>query len=243
MAHAAVDRRRVRLRVSVPFTRGTPLWRAGVAWQPIVIGFSPLHEGDTSVAVAARRYAADLPFQSPSRGGHLCGVGTLRTSAAADHRFSPLHEGDTSVAQTCIPADRSERFSPLHEGDTSVAQLRICDRAVTGFQSPSRGGHLCGQLAPAVAYDVQMRFSPLHEGDTSVAPRSPDAPTRSTCVSVPFTRGTPLWLGTAAGLHYRDLTFQSPSRGGHLCGRSINHTPIYGYMHCDLRNPRRLPFC
>ena len=38
--------------VSVPFTRGTPLWRLARLAGPVPIdGFSPLHEGDTSVAL------------------------------------------------------------------------------------------------------------------------------------------------------------------------------------------------
>ena len=61
--------------VSVPFTRGTPPWH----WQTdchskLIFRFSPLHEGDTSVA------ASYLPMIAQISG------------------FSPLHEGDTSVA-------------------------------------------------------------------------------------------------------------------------------------------------
>ena len=83
-------------------------------------------------------------------------------------------------------------FSPLHEGDTSVARAKQGTYKVTfTFQSPSRGGHLCG-FPPAAAMLVDG-FSPLHEGDTSVA-------------AIPF--------GTAPCRN----PFQSPSRGGHLCG-------------------------
>src|ERR1019366_1017130 len=60
-------------------------------------GFSPLHEGDTSVARGLwPRVGAELPFQSPSRGGHLRGTGI--SPQRAERCFSPLHEGDTSVA-------------------------------------------------------------------------------------------------------------------------------------------------
>ena len=54
--------------VSVPFTRGTPPW----PWQPVtgsstIVRFSPLHEGDTSVAGGsawhqAARKKVSVPF-------------------------------------------------------------------------------------------------------------------------------------------------------------------------------------
>ena len=86
------------------------------------LSFSPLHEGDTSVAVAG--VVRDTRFLS----------------------FSPLHEGDTSVAPRKAPLLWSDlRFSPLHEGDTSVARtLSLRQRPNHEFQSPSRGGHLRG---------------------------------------------------------------------------------------------------
>ena len=62
-------------------------------------GFSPLHEGDTSVA------------QDSGDVAH-----------AVRECFSPLHEGDTSVASAMdSTGNNRSRFSPLHEGDTSVA--------------------------------------------------------------------------------------------------------------------------
>ena len=63
------------------------------------IGFSPLHEGDTSVAPESRlnRPLVAL-FQSPSRGGHLRGGQGPSDRPGIHLRFSPLHEGDTSVA-------------------------------------------------------------------------------------------------------------------------------------------------
>ena len=61
--------------VSVPFTRGTPLWlHLGEEVAKAMKSFSPLHEGDTSVAGSSPSISARVrPFQSPSRGGHLCG--------------------------------------------------------------------------------------------------------------------------------------------------------------------------
>ena len=160
--------------VSVPFTRGTPPWRYVLTLLAKVDqSFSPLHEGDTSVARArgewqsrklrvsvpftrgtppwhrpcrSRRSASSL-FQSPSRGGHLRGImggGSVR----ARRSFSPLHEGDTSVAR--------------EKGDTTI-------------DLPS--------------------FSPLHEGDTSVASEGLKD-NNNALVSVPFTRGTPPWHET-----------------------------------------------
>ena len=51
MAGAPDDRNGNALRVSVPFARGTPPWlRIDLAQQLALVGFSPLREGDTSVA-------------------------------------------------------------------------------------------------------------------------------------------------------------------------------------------------
>ena len=71
-------------------------------------------------------------------------------------------------------SDMLSGFSPLHEGDASVA--------------PQPASHLPIE-APS--------FSPLHEGDASVAGRINGAQSRIH-VSVPFTRGTPLWLARAS---------------------------------------------
>jgi len=110
--------------VSVPFARGTPPWHDTFEIvPPNQTGFSPLREGDTSVA---RDRAAvprvDPPFQSPSRGGHLRGAGLAGVAGWTPESFSPLREGDTSVA-------RHPRGQP---------------RPADQFQSPSRGGHLRG---------------------------------------------------------------------------------------------------
>ena len=138
-----------RVYVSVPFTRGTPPWLfLRRLHSHCELRFSPLHEGDTSVA--AGRFAT-WPAHRPC--------------------FSPLHEGDTSVALrgvllrcdfelvsvpftrgtppwlsvTDIDTPIAQRFSPLHEGDTSVAlKAQACRLGDPVFQSPSRGGHLRG---------------------------------------------------------------------------------------------------
>ena len=61
--------------VSVPFARGTPPWLGGfLRERGEYNGFSPLREGDTSVATAiSPRDEPEHGFQSPSRGGHLRG--------------------------------------------------------------------------------------------------------------------------------------------------------------------------
>ena len=169
---------------------------AGAKVGPGVTGFSPLHEGDTSVATAEGmadqresmfqspsrgghlrgqpavhvRYPVEM-FQSPSRGGHLRGAAAIRRERGPIDGFSPLHEGDTSVARQLLdPLHANIGFSPLHEGDTSVAGRAdwMACRYVP-FQSPSRGGHLRGRGGGAVLPALCGSFSPLHEGDTSVA--------------------------------------------------------------------------
>ena len=142
--------------VSVPFTRGTPLWRQ-----------------TTCETSSAGR------FQSPSRGGRLCGG-----------------------ARCSIAANRTRCFSPLHEGDASVATVQICRNA---SQPPS--------------------FSPLHEGDASVARSITSSCPSRPIVSVPFTRGTPLWHARVMSQTCLWNGFQSPSRGGRLCGSQTSPTP------------------
>ena len=186
--------------VSVPFTRGTPPWPGPSRQLPAVsIGFSPLHEGDTSVA------------------GRLDStVGDASTS------FSPLHEGDTSVArcQTLRRPMRSSVSVPFTRGTPPWRWLTASNTGpvITVSVPFTRGTPPWPHRQPVAAASMQVsvpftrgtppwrrtirtrhRFSPLHEGDTSVAASSP------------------------AMLADR---FQSPSRGGHLRGRSINHTPI-----------------
>ena len=110
--------------------------------------FSPLHEGDASVAAQEpHERESNCPFQSPSRGGRLCGSGV---------------QGDDQ---------RHAGFSPLHEGDASVAVCDLFGRVIGPlFQSPSRGGRLCGLTMLTSWLRSQIGFSPLHEGDASVAP-------------------------------------------------------------------------
>ena len=158
--------------VSVPFTRGTPPWqRRTRANLRIRSCFSPLHEGDTSVAkTAPNALAVSTMFQSPSRGGHLRGrYGRTRRTHALQvsvpfTRGTPpwLCRSSAGVGRlgVSVPFTRgtppwlryssSARprvpgFSPLHEGDTSVAsEVRGLQWGDIAFQSPSRGGHLRG---------------------------------------------------------------------------------------------------
>ena len=158
--------------VSVPFARGTPPWRSplppsrsaqsqfqspsrgghlrghcSIWWLTFVaLCFSPLREGDTSVAYTRiRRTYLDWRFQSPSRGGHLRGLARLSAPLLVNLFQSPSRGGHLRGGW------RDGHGSRQH-----------------GFQSPSRGGHLRG----AIMSDIPERpvgFSPLREGDTSVA--------------------------------------------------------------------------
>ena len=157
--------------------------------------------------------------------------------------FSPLHEGDTSVAPVGpVGPGTVECFSPLHEGDTSVALVSADQEpTITGFQSPSRGGHLRGNCRRWRRDETGKFQSPSRGGHLRGAEAGRQPRTDST-VSVPFTRGTPPWRGGEANqdhapvgfspLHEGDTSvaraeiseraslgmFQSPSRGGHLRG-------------------------
>ena len=167
----------------------------------IAVGFSPLHEGDTSVAVASttcrpENATVSVPFTrgTPPWPGAMMGVRYDIVS------FSPLHEGDTSVAQLLAHLRKLiARFSPLHEGDTSVA-----------FDS----------AGPVLEW---LRFSPLHEGDTSVAYQITKETFSLTGRFSPLHEGD---TSVAAFHQPPDLEageFQSPSRGGHLRGRVGDH--------------------
>jgi len=87
-------------RVSVPFTRGTPPWQLRTRLlRRRRRGFSPLHEGDTSVAgsfllMLPTGWLVSVPF---TRGTPPWHAATVKLAIRID-RFSPLHEGDTSVA-------------------------------------------------------------------------------------------------------------------------------------------------
>ena len=110
--------------VSVPFTRGTPLWPRPTAE---AVGYSlfqsPSRGGHLCGPAPGDGSAPRATFQSPSRGGHLCGAGAGIAGDCLVRCFSPLHEGDTSVAQLSayLGDYKLPGFSPLHEGDTSVA--------------------------------------------------------------------------------------------------------------------------
>ena len=89
----------------------------------IINGFSPLHEGDTSVAAGKRVEAAhDLDVSVPFTRGTPPWRWRNPARYLGMSGFSPLHEGDTSVA----------KFTTLWTVRDST------------FQSPSRGGHLRG---------------------------------------------------------------------------------------------------
>ncbi len=159
--------------VSVPFTRGTPPWLLGQLPGPRSSArFSPLHEGDTSVAHRdSRLLHRRCPFQSPSRGGHLRGLSVTGPLAPRNYGFSPLHEGDTSVAtRRRRYGDELSMFqSPSRGGHLRGGRDKSSSRRGTEFQSPSRGGHLRGVNNRHSPLRNLQGFSPLHEGDTSVA--------------------------------------------------------------------------
>ena len=184
--------------------------------------FSPLHEGDASVAVVEVQPTRSIPvFQSPSRGGRLCGPAVPlcrlchHTVSVPFTRGTPLWQF-TSTRRlrrllVSVPFTRGtplwlaasfeehgqiQRFSPLHEGDASVAVPKLPETtAVIEFQSPSRGGRLCGTPGSCTGHAACNSFSPLHEGDASVALITASLMLSGIRVSVPFTRGTPLWRG------------------------------------------------
>ena len=185
--------------VSVPFARGTPPWRIGSSvtrWDSS--GFSPLREGDTSVAGRRQLHSTDgrnvsvpfargtppwLPaieddatspfkFQSPSRGGHLRG----RVDSEEIERWVrvsvPFARGTPPWLALYTP--------PFRSASVSVPFAR----GTPPWQWPRRG----------------LR-----------------CPT--TTVSVPFARGTPPWHRGGVRGAGQGSKFQSPSRGGHLRGK------------------------
>jgi len=85
--------------------------------------FSPLHEGDTSVA--AHSFSAGVAsagFQSPSRGGHLRGQDGFQIQGRFEWFQSPSRGGHLRGQIPRRPSPPPHLgFSPLHEGDTSVA--------------------------------------------------------------------------------------------------------------------------
>ena len=199
------------------------------SWRYFFFCFSPLHEGDTSVALGGRVWSGRRRLVSvPFTRGTPPWLAHAAPFAREFKSFSPLHEGDTSVARksrdevhggvrVSVPFTRGtppwlwiqkkmhtrfQRFSPLHEGDTSVATLE--------------GHRLILHL---------VSFSPLHEGDTSVAMQdvgvesgkvafqSPSRGGHLRGVAVPaFTVATPLFQSPSRGGHLRGVPFRPPSR-------------------------------
>ena len=169
-----------------------------------IICFSPLREGDTSVANRSASPAVLISwFQSPSRGGHLRGNPAGISAGSQSFGFSPLREGDTSVANVNSSTYRPRCLVsvPFARGTPPWLSTLADSAWCLWFQSPSRGGHLRGRRR-------------------SLAPGS------SVFVSVPFARGTPPWQPFTLYETMLFAEFQSPSRGGHLRGRSIYHAPI-----------------
>ena len=164
--------------VSVPFTRGTPPWPpvSDVFEAAIILCFSPLHEGDTSVArgTGSRSRRVHERFSPLHEGDTSVAPEARRRSFVTVPGFSPLHEGDTSVALHSLRALqwRPESFSPLHEGDTSVAiaQTEVND-AYISVSVPFTRGTPPWRCECQLELIKQLGFSPLHEGDTSVARR------------------------------------------------------------------------
>ena len=235
--------------VSVPFTRGTPLWPTVRAVRACSFAqcFSPLHEGDTSVAMRNQGPPwRKFWFQSPSRGGHLCGAawhyprGRRTPVSVPFTRGTPLWRCNVRGAMLArshvsVPFTRGTPLWPLlHVGSAENTLL---------FQSPSRGGHLCGALPSSSSEIGPIAFQSPSRGGHLCGDRVIRDALCESLVSVPFTRGTPLWPSFGAGgdatargfspLHEGDTSvascrgcaddprpgFQSPSRGGHLCGR------------------------
>ena len=93
----------------------------------------------------------------------------------------------------------------------------------SGFQSPSRGGHLRGIVKMRAKRGLKSGFSPLREGDTSVAGEEVTEPRQF------FTFQSPSRGGHLRGPQRRKVQmnvnrFQSPSRGGHLRGNFRDST-------------------
>ncbi len=141
------------LLASVPFARGTPPWRRHSCRRPAaILSFSPLREGDTSVASpSCSSTSSTTEFQSPSRGGHLRGLftmnmeGTNYTVSVPFARGTPpwLRGGELEEFNlfVSVPFARGTPPWPRWAGDATLELM---------FQSPSRGGHLRGDA------DVQL---------------------------------------------------------------------------------------
>jgi len=213
--------------VSVPFPWGTPLWdRSSVAGHSETKGFqSPSHGGHLCGVISSGTPTAFIVFQSPSHGGHLCG------------RFTPANHRSTF-----------SRFSPLPMGDTSVGTaLQVWSGHLQLVSVPFPWGTpLWGGFSPRPRCNPQ-RFSPLPMGDTSVGARN--SPRRNSAITFQSpSHGGHLCGGAAVQFAHGVRKFQSPSHGGHLCGLVRNRirlsrnlvsvpfpwgTPLWGYLECD----------
>ena len=147
-----------------------------------------------------------------------------------------------------MSAPRAKKgFSPLRKGDTSVAGSSSISKGLQNvFQSPSQGGHLCGQsiprgsplpastvsvpfargtpLWPAAARTAASQFvcfSPLRKGDTSVAELRLISAAPAYRGFSPLRKGDTSVAQTVKVRQHPVDRFQSPSQGGHLCGRMI----------------------
>ena len=110
--------------------------------------FSPLHEGDTSVA--------DISGTGPGAVSNVSvpftrGTPPWQVVGGSEHRlftgFSPLHEGDTSVAAMVIGGITLALTVsvPFTRGTPPWLEFLASEARVRNvFQSPSRGGHLRG---------------------------------------------------------------------------------------------------
>ena len=96
--------------------------------------------------------------------------------------------------------------------------LHMLASVIIGFSPLLEGDGVASFPLPHIAQSPQYRFSPLLEGDGVASTSNEFLCAASTCVSVPFSRGTvllPLRIrGAIRGLSFK---FQSPSRGGRCC--------------------------
>ena len=155
-------------------------------------------------------------FQSPSRGGRLCGCNAVGKLWVDSTCFSPLHEGDASVAARArLTALRMIVVSvPFTRGTPLWRWTSRCQTCGYWVSVPFTRGT---PLWPSRRMGRRTRlpsFSPLHEGDASVALAIEISTLPSSNVSVPFTRGTPLWREASAGMGDQQRQRFSPLHEG-----------------------------
>ena len=103
------------------------------------------------------------------------------------------------LREALFDADRAYTFQSPSRGGHLCGLNGPSDGPQIGFQSPSRGGHLCGlRLVPRDRSGITVSV-PFTRGTPLWLYRA-DAWTARHSVSVPFTRGTPLWPTDADGL-------------------------------------------